>query len=298
MSATATNFPYRTADPGLGIGAVFTKGSVMTLLGLVTHLDEGWARRVRVRLHSSLGPLFVEAHLDQLPEDVLVGEWVRLRVMRRHGEGETPLKLMRATRYDPPCKAAWLPSSLCHRTAHAERLRKLLRVLEPSLQMVFMLAVSDPQVQRRLFWRVGAADHHGYPGGVFDQSVEAAEVAWMGGDEDPHVHGLAAMAALLFDFGKVGDEALTPDRPRSVGPLERLAPHRLTTRRLERAIERVRQVDSTRMDELQAVLCAESPDVPLTPQLRRAALIARQAVWQTWAERDGPMDIHKGGTTT
>lgn len=295
MSAQLASFPHRSADPGPGIGALFTKGNVTTLLALVTAVDVGWARRMRLRLHSSLGHLAVEGNLDQLPEDVQAGDWVRVRAMRRHGEGETPLKLMRLMKCEPSCKAAWLPNALCHRLAHAERLRVLLSALEPSLQMVVMLALADPQVQRRFFWRVGAADHHSYPGGLFDQSVEAAELASLGGDEEPHVHSLAAVAALLFDLGKVGDDALADDWPRSVGPHISLAPHRLTLRRLQRAIERTRQLDEVRMDELQAVLFAAPTELAPSPPLQRAAHIARKAVWQTWQARQTSIDISMEG---
>ena len=45
---------------------------------------------------------------------------------------------------------------------------------EPRYVMVMML---DRQLQRRFAWRIAAADHHGYPGGLFDHSVRAAEIA-------------------------------------------------------------------------------------------------------------------------
>lgn len=280
MSAEPEHFQYDTPDSGMGVAALLRKGSFVTLVAQLKGLERGWGRRVRLHLNSTLGELCLETSQEKLPEKLQAGDWVRVWARRRFGEGDTSVTLLRLTLATPDCKTAWVPVAHSHRQAHMQRLRGLLETLEPALQLVFTLALTDAQLQRRFFWRVAAADHHCYPGGLFDQSVEAARRQGL----SARALGLAALAALLFDLGKTGDPQLSADASRAEGALLTLAPHRLTARRLEQPIAQARRLAPQLADELEAALFA--PASAQSPDAQLAARLAREAVLQSWRPQE------------
>lgn len=284
MNSTPQTFPYEarskpTTEPS-DIGRLLRKGTVTTLLAQVQRVDLGWAGRLRCRLQTSIGELSVAGNRETVPLDLTCGEWVRVRVMRRYQEDTEPPTLLRLMRTCPDVTTAWVPTSLYHREAHMRRLRALLRRLEPSLQTVFMLAMSDAQVQRRFFWRVGAADHHGYPGGLFDQSVRAAELAQAQDYPSDHERGLATLAALLFDVGKVFDPRLASDHERKSAGLR---PHPMTPLRLERALSAVEGMWPALPDQMRRLLAAPQA-VGASAASARLARSVHAAVLQSWSE--------------
>lgn len=248
---TASIFPFQTQADEIGVLNLFRKGTVLLFLGRIVRIDLGFAGNVRCRLKLSIGEVTVNGNRDTIPLSLKEGDWVRVRAMRRYGDEAESLRVMRMMQTMPDCGAAWLPTSLCHRNAHLQRLRALLVQLDPAMQAVFMAAMADAQVQRRFFWRVAASDHHCYPGGLFDQAVEAAELAWRQVQADEPGRSVAAMAALLFDLGKVFDDRLTADLGRAQ---QVLAPHRLTRHRLQRAYEMVEAMYPQQTALLRAVL--------------------------------------------
>jgi hypothetical protein len=283
----ATIFPFKTPAGDCGVLDLFRKGTVSLFLAQIVRIDLGFAGNVRCRLKLSIGEVTVCGNRETVPLLLNEGDWVRVRVMRRYGEEEADsLRVMRMIPTMPECGAAWLPTSLCHRTAHLQRLRQLLVQLEPAMQAVFMAAMADAQVQRRFFWRVAASDHHGYPGGLFDQAVEAAEFAFGEPTDDETERGIAAMAALLFDIGKVFDETLEGDgkRLRQV-----LAPHRLTAFRLRRAYETVERLHPRALARLRAVLEANPGSaIGGPPEVGRLAQRVRRCVERSFDLRRHP----------
>jgi hypothetical protein len=271
-------FPYRKTGsgpgPGPGIGALLPKGQVWTLLGQVQRLDLGWAGRLRCALKLSVGTLTVVGNRDSLPLDAQPGEWLRIKARRAYEDPAEDLHVISAIRTTPDSKTAWVPTALYHRAAAMQRLRALLQALPADLQLFFLLCMSDAQVQRGYFWRAAAADHDVYPGGLFDQSVRAAERAYRTATASRE---LAAITALLYDLGKALDTRLQPDTPRLQ---QGLAPHALTARRVERALARLEPIYPQRVEALRGLL-GGVPPVHLVP----VAAMARRAVEDSWGAR-------------
>lgn len=280
MNPTRQAFPYKTLDGSNKIARLFDGIGETTLLGQILRIDLGWAGRLRCRLQTSIGPLSVVGNRETVPLDLTPGEWVRVRAAPDPRDPTEPLGVLELVRGGPAVRAAWMPTVEHHRTAHMARLRALLLRLEPGLQAIFMLAMSDAQVQRGFFWRVGAADHHGYPGGLFDQSVRAAELAYAQDCGSEHERGLATLAALLFDIGKVFDRRLASDQEhRSAG----LRPHPMTPLRLERVFGAVETLWPTLPDEMRSVLAAPQA-VGASATSARLARSVHAAVLQSRAE--------------
>ena len=224
--------PSTNSDPI----TLFPLGSVITVVGPVKDWTLEWAGRIRCSLELSIGNLKLRANRDSLPLDIQDGTWVQAKLMRSHSDVSTVHVLSAVATNPAPGQTAWVPTSLYHRSVGMRELRSLLSTLEPALQGLFMTLMADAQVQRRFFWRPAAADHHCYPGRLFDQSVAAAKVAHQGQYADERERGLVTMASLLFDIGKVFDARLEYDRTRT---WPRLQPHPLSERRLERPLTRI-----------------------------------------------------------
>ncbi len=285
MTTNPSTFPFKTlADEDHGVLCVFRKGTVSAVLAQIVRIELGFAGLVRCRLKLSVGELTIHGNRDNIPLSLTEGDWVRLRVLRTHREGATSLRVMSVMPTSPDCRVAWLPSALCHRTAHMGRLRRLLAELEPAMQAFFMAAMTDAQVQRRFFWRVAAGDHHCYPGGLFDQSVHAAEIASEQPQASDSERGVAVMAALLFDIGKVFDGQLCDDRDRLRSVL---LPHRQTRMRLERAYEVADAVQPGPAALLRSVLEANPGSaIGGPPEAARLAQSVRSAVERSFAGID------------
>lgn len=148
-------------------------------------------------------------------------------------------------------EAAWLPFHSCERTHHMQRLRALLLTLTPALQVFFIVALSSYRVEKQFLKRDSAADHHVYPGGMFDQAVEAAEIVGVQcSNFTPLDRDLAVMATLLMDIGKASDSWVRLDaRRRKLA----VVPHPYSEKLLAPAFKALRYLDAPLADRLRAV---------------------------------------------
>jgi hypothetical protein len=255
---------------------LFRGESALTVIAQVADWKLGWAGRITCDLHLSIGALPVVANRDSLPLDVQNGDWVRARLLRRHGPPRE-LKLLGAIRVHPHCgqPAAWIPTAQYHRVAHMHRLLTLLSQLEPGLQAIFMGTMRDRRLERGFFSLPAASDHHCYPGGLFDQSVEAAERVFRAPHRSTRERDTATLVALLLDLGKVLDSRLAPDEPRLRAAL---GAHPTILPTLERALATVGQAQP---DLVQAFR-----DLTVAPCMRHAAELMRDAVKTSWRLHD------------
>ncbi len=282
---TVLSFPYlpEVAAKAPDITELFPRGPVTWVLGRIERIDLGWAGRMECTLHLSIGRLVVRLRRDQLG-DLAEGSWVHVR-LRRGFDKSQPHPIVLSIQAAAPAllrqgDTAWAPVVTHLRLAHQARLRTLLSRLAPELQAAFVAVMVDGRLQRGFLWRVGAADHHGYPGGLFDQSVCAAEIAYAQCHATEQDRDLAAVAALLFDLGKVLNPHLSADAPRLAGGLEPVGQMLC----LEPGLRRLDHVAPSVATRLRAVLGATSaaatPEGQRLQQLRRRV---RQAVRASWS---------------
>lgn len=234
--------------------ALFRNASVITVLGRVENWTLEWAGRIRCSLRLSIGELPLTGNRDTLPLEINNGSWVRARVLLRRGSPGSATRLLSVTTVRPKKSdptASWLPTSQYHRHAHMHRLRLLLSQLEPGLQAIFMAVMVDAKVQLGFLNCIAAGDHHTYPGGLFDQSIEAAELAYQQEHLGPRDRGIAALACLLFDLGKVSDDQFRPDRSRCGLGLE---PHVNTMRHIARTLDSVARFEPDLVASLRMLL--------------------------------------------
>jgi hypothetical protein len=265
-----------TLDPT----TLIPKGSVFTVIGQVRNWRLGFAGRIQCTLRLSFGDLQVSANRETLSIDTIAeGDWVRARLMHRH---DGTMQVIGAIAVAPPDgDTSWVPAALYHRNAAMHELRRLLGTLEPALQAVFMAVMLDMQVQRRFFWRPAAADHHCYPGGLFDQSVAAANLASRSEYDNDRERGLATLASLLFDIGKATDLRLQADRPRCWPELH---PHAATAARLSRTLRRLAQSQPFLAADLAELIAGDltDPGLLFTPGVVLLRNRVRRAVQQSW----------------
>ena len=264
--------------------SLFPKGVVFTVIGQIHNWHLRWAGRIECGLRTSIGDLALRANRETLPLEIDVGDWVRVKLMHRHDEDSAMHVLSAVATVPAPGETSWVPVSLYHRSAGMRELRRLLSKLEPGLQGVFMSLMLDRQVQRQFFWRPAASDHHVFPGGLFDQSVEAATRAHAAAYSNEHDRGLVTLASLLWDIGKVSDGRLREDHQRGWPELQ---PHVTTSRRLKRPLELLEQTHPALAREFAALLAG--PEAPIAPLTTRTAALRRQvhqAVHESW----GPVE--------
>ena len=264
--------------------SLFPKGVVFTVIGQVHHWHLGWAGRIECGLRLSIGDLALRANRDTLPMEIGNGSWVRVKLMHRHDENSVMHVLSSVATVPAPGETSWVPVSLYHRSAGMRELRRLLSTLEPGLQGLFMSLMLDRQVQRQFFWRPAAVEHHVFPGGLFDQSVDAATGAYAASYSNEHDRGLVTLASLLWDIGKVSDGRLREDHQRGWPELQ---PHALTSRRLKRPLELLDQTHPALAQEFAALLAR--PEASIAPLTNRTAELRRRvhrAVHESW----GPVE--------
>jgi hypothetical protein len=265
------------SDVRFDLATLIPKGSVFTVIGQVRNWQLGFAGRISCTLRLSAGDLTLSANRDTMSLDIADGDWVRSKLMRRHDDSTT-MHVVNAVATQSETMNSWVPEALYHRVEAMNELRRLLSTLEPALQGVFLSVMLDRVVQRRFFFRAAAADHHCYPGGLFDQSVAAANLASRSDAIDPRVRGIATLASLLFDIGKATDERLQFDRPRR---WPELRPHPTTAPRLKSALTRLASSRPQLAADLVDVL--DCNDVlPATSPLSDARRQVRLAVQQSW----------------
>ena len=264
--------------------SLFPKGVVFTVIGQVHHWHLGWAGRIECGLRLSIGDLALRANRDTLPMEIGNGSWVRVKLMHRHDENSVMHVLSSVATVPAPGETSWVPVSLYHRSAGMRELRRLLSTLEPGLQGLFMSLMLDRQVQRHFFWRPAAVEHHVFPGGLFDQSVDAATRAYAASYSNEHDRGLVTLASLLWDIGKVSDGKLREDHQRGWPELQ---PHAMTSRRLKRPLELLDQTHPALAQEFAALLAR--PEASIAPLTNRTAELRRRvhrAVHESW----GPVE--------
>lgn len=226
-----------TIDPNV----LFPRHTVITVIGRIEDWTLAWAGRIHCTLCLSIGDVPLRANRDSLPIEIQNGQWVRAKLMLRRGSSDpsgisTLLLSSSLIRPRQPNPTAWTPTVPFHRFDHMRRLYRLLSQLAPGQQAIFMAVMADIRIQQGFFLRIAATDHHTYPGGLFDCSIEAAELALRQVQLGIKERGLAALVCLLFDLGKLTDERYEPDRMRChLG----LAPHPNTARLLDVALDAV-----------------------------------------------------------
>ncbi len=282
---TVKSFPYlpETAAKTGDITELFPRGPATYVLGRIERIDLGWAGRMQCTLQLSIGRLVIRLRRDQLG-DLAEGSWVHVR-LRRGFDKSQPQPIVFSIQAAAPAlleqgDTAWAPVVTHLRLAHQARLRTLLTRLAPELQAAFVAVMVDGRLQRGFLWRIGAADHHGYPGGLFDQSVCAAEIAYAQCHATEQDRDLATVAALLFDLGKVWNPRLTADAPRLAGGLEPVGQMLC----LEPGLRRLDQVAPSVAIRLRAVLGATSAEATVEEQgLQHLRRRVRQAVRASWS---------------
>lgn len=259
---------------------LFPKGAMFTVLGTINDWRPGQDGNISASLRLSVGTLPIVARPEALTPAISNGGSACIIKLRRlHRDGGQVAYVLSATSVAPrkPGETSWWPTSLYHRHAAMQQLRRLLSTLEPGLQGIFISAMVDAQVQRRFFWRLGACDHHCYPGGLFDMSVAAARLAQQGAYDNERERGLSTLASLLFEIGKVFDERIEPDWVRL---LPELQPHAQTSRRLQAPLLRVARMHPELASDFAQLL--ECPELAPSPHLMPLRNRVRHAVSQAW----------------
>jgi hypothetical protein len=281
-----------TAEPAAALGlhpaSLFPVGTVLTVIGEVRDWKLGWAGRTQCRLVTSFGDLHIRANRDTLSLDIGNGAWIRTKLLHRHehdDKGSPYMRVLSAVSTIPSVgETSWVPICLYHRAAGMRKLRLLLSTLEPGLQGLFMSVMIDRRLQRDFFWRPAATDHHCYPGGHFDQSLAAAELANQGQYSDARDRGLATIAGLVWDIGKMADQRLRGDFTRTWPELQ---PHKTTTLRMKRPLARLALSQPQLAAEVAALLAtaSEAPTFSISPVPPRTASMrsqVKQAVRKSW----------------
>lgn len=273
---------------------LFGHSAVITVLGQVQDWTLQWAGRIHCTLRLSIGDIPLSANRDSMPLEIGQGSWVRAQLLLRPASSGATACLLSAThgkliKGEP--STAWLPTQPYHRQAHMRRLRLLLSHMEPALQAIFMAVMGEAQIQKGFFTRLAASDHHSYPGGLFDCSIRAAELAYQQRDFSASERDLAALACLLFDLGKVLDPHYGADLGR--GRLS-LAPHAQTAGLLGRVLETLDSVEPELVAGLRSLLArcdwTEWLSPPgLMPSLKQRVHQCLQQAWQ-WSP---PLDDAK-----
>ncbi len=278
-------------SPDFDIHSLFRFSSVITVFAQVENWKLSWGGQIRCNLRLSIGVVSVTANRESPLLNVKTGDWVMAKLLLQRGidgfEGKrgygTHLLNLRTVEHnnsDPT--TAWLPTVRYYRHGHMRRLRQLLSKMNPGLQALFMTVMLDERVQREFFMRIAATDHHTYPGGHFDQSVAAAEMAFHQRDLTQSERGLGALGCLLFDIGKVADEQFHPDRLRGSCGLE---PHQNTSRILRRPLENFARFEPALVESVRKLLSkcdwVEWLSPPgIKPSLKQCVHQALQSSWE------------------
>jgi hypothetical protein len=190
------------------------------LLGRIEHCKLQWGGQFKCVVQTSVGSLQALGNRDVLL-GVEEGSWLALRLQRDAQD----VRMVSCEPGSPLVHAAWLPVVPCPQPQVLRRLRLLLGRLSAASQALFMKAMPGAATQRNFFKRPAASDHHNFPGGLFAQSVHAAELAYETCYDSETEREAATLVALLFDLGKVVDPAVDRDFPRAAAELE---PHSMT----------------------------------------------------------------------
>lgn len=255
--------------PTIDVAALHPTGRNFSLLGRIQSRKLQWAGQFVCKVQTSVGELVVHGNRDVLL-DVEEGSWLALR-LRRHEQG---VQVRAIGPGSPLLPTAWLPSASCFEPSVQQRLRVLLSRLSPAAQALFMAVMGSSRTQLRYFSRAAARDHHAQRGGLFEQSVLAAELAYVAQHPTEADREAAALAALLFDIGKLADPHVGEDLPRQGPDLE---PHFLTRLRVLPACDLVEHYDRALAESVRSVLVPGAGEVD--PKLYQRV---RHAVERSW----------------
>jgi hypothetical protein len=288
---TAMQSGQFTPQPGvfkLDLLHLFRWTSLVSVMGRIENLKLEGCGQQRCTLRTSIGDLQLHANRDSLPMEIGNGSWVQVKLRLRRGLTDPALSntslvsavAVKHFKGDPT--TAWVPTVPNDRLEHMRRLRLLLTKMEPGLQALFMTVMVHDTVQKSFFMRIAAMDHHCYPGGLFDCSVQAAELAYQQKQFSLRERGTAALACLLFDLGKLSDELYRSDRLRCETGLE---PHPNTARLLKRELDTMAHFDPALVAALGSLLApfdwTEWVAPPgITPTLKQCV---HQALKTSWA---------------
>ncbi|MBA2722516.1 MAG: hypothetical protein H0U56_06375 [Methylibium sp.] len=242
------------------------------LLGRIDRCKLSWAGQLACSVQTSVGPLQVRGNRDVLL-DVREGSWLALQLQR--DEFGVHVRAVQAA--SPLSHAAWLASVPCDQPAVVQRLRVVLARLSPGAQALFMSVLSGGHTQLRFFRRAAAADHHAAPGGLFKQSVHAAELAYAAWHPSEPERDTATLAALLFDIGKLADPHVGWDLPREGPDLE---PHFLTRLRALPACDLVERHEPALARAVRSLL-VPAADEEADSRLRQSVHLAVTRSWST-----------------
>ncbi len=267
---------------------LFRWTSLVTVMGRLENLKLNWGGQQRCTLHTSIGDLPLQANRETLPPEISNDSWVQVTLRLRRGvtdPEQSNTNLLRVvagklSKGDPT--TAWVPTVPNNRPEHMRRLRLLLSQLEPGVQAFFLSVMVQESVQKGFFSRIAAMDHHCYPGGLFDCSVQAAELAYRHRQFSLRERGIAALVCLLFDLGKVKDELYRSDRQRCDTALE---PHPNTASLLRRELATMAHFDAALVETVRSLLipCEWTEWVAppgITPTLKQCV---HQAMRDAWA---------------
>jgi hypothetical protein len=256
----------------IDIAALHPMNRRFSVLGRVNRRKLKWAGQFVCSVQTSIGELVVHGNRDVLLQ-VEEGSWLALRLLR-HDQGVQVQAIEQAS---PRLPAAWLPSVPCAQPAILQRLRSLLGRLTPAGQALFMSVMAGGKTQLRFFTRAAALDHHTLQGGLFEQSVLAAELAFDDWHPTESDRECAALAALLYDIGKLADPHVGLDLQREGPDVE---PHPLTRLRVLPACDLVEQHDRALATTVRCLLVPGPGDVD--PALYQRV---RRAVERSWLGR-------------
>jgi hypothetical protein len=277
--------PVPSTPATLDLRSLFLYTPVITVLGRVQDWAMTWPGNITCTLLLSIGAVRIATNRDYLPTEIQDGSWVVAKLMLARGSSCSSTCLfsaveIRLQKGDPT--TSWWPTADCERQAHMRRLRQLLSRLEPGLQAIFMAVMANAKVQHKFVKCMAALDHHSYPGGLFDQSVEAAELVYSRKYLGRRERGIAAMACLLYDIGKISDAQILLDRPRlGLG----MQPHAQTAGHLRHPLNQVSCTDPDLVASLRSLLARcrwiewlSPPGLPLN--LKQHAHLALQKSWK------------------
>ena len=238
---------------------------------------------VSCTLKLSFGSLVIHTHQNMLPYEFANGTWLEATVLLARDEMDyhrlieaVPVNLQIGHQ-----TTSWVPLSPCVRTDHLRRLAALLSKLDPHVQAIFAGATADSLVHRNLLSRVAAADHHVYPGGLLDCSVEAAEIVWTDTSLSKRERGVGALICLLFDLGKTKHAALQADFGRLK---EGLKPHPMSISVLEDTLKVVNLVAPALVSEVRTLMSGLKKPTALAPASVPPSLeqIICKAIVRSW----------------
>jgi hypothetical protein len=258
---------------------LFQNSPVITVLAQIQDCTLAWAGRISCTLLLSTGHcIMVHVSRDKLPPEMGVGDWIRAKLLLGRGadSDHTLLQATQVAMVDGDPTTSWLPVAAYLRNGHMHQLRTLLSQMEPAMQAIFMGVMSSMRVQQGFFSRVAAADHHGYPGGMFDHSVQAALTARSQTHLSARERGIAALVCLLFDLGKVSDAWLRPDRERLGHGLQ---PHPMSMALVSKALALVECMDADLV--LQVRFLMQGICLPQQDGCAGTSLALQQCVYQS-----------------